>query len=419
MNYLSLSQQAAGFALALTVLTSAAHAQFGELSAGPLALAAPVSGIRVDGDLSDWPDDHQRLPLLNEFGVYGRTDLEGTDLTSSQDFNATMMVGYDYGEDMLYVAVKVYDDVLFMDGDSVYRDGIEIYVSDLSAGSSPVQHRVATSRDNPMSGNGGRWRNGGDHLAYEWRGAVVNEGRAVPLNEGTVIGFDVVAVDNDGQGNTAWVPWGPPVRGKFGGNDKVGRVLLAPSGLASGEMQNLATVLGAFNRSHEHGLQALEDHEAEFEQMIERLVEHNADGAGRHAAMFAARLATQIASAASASAIASAEASIAQMDTPPPPMAPVHRMISVTSSSDEDSTTSQVINILGACAMILAIGFTVSLIRRSGAGGGDDEGGPGATALEDRIAQIEARMTDTQDVMIALSEKLDRIDEGGSKGDTT
>ena len=35
----------------------------------------------------------------------------------------------------------------------------------------------------------------------------------------------------------------------------------------------------------------------------------------------------------------------------------------------------------------------------------------------DNVApQIEARMTDTQDVMIALSEKLDRIDGRGSKG---
>jgi hypothetical protein len=38
-------------------------------------------------------------------------------------------------------------------------------------------------------------------------------------------------------------------------------------------------------------------------------------------------------------------------------------------------------------------------------------------AMDERIAQIEARMTDTQDVMIALSEKLDRIDDRAVKGD--
>ena len=37
--------------------------------------------------------------------------------------------------------------------------------------------------------------------------------------------------------------------------------------------------------------------------------------------------------------------------------------------------------------------------------------------MDERIAQIEARMIDTQDVMIALSEKLDRIDDRAVKGD--
>ncbi|MDA0337687.1 MAG: hypothetical protein O2782_21180 [bacterium] len=60
------------------------------------------------------------------------------------------------------------------------------------------------------------------------------------------------------------------------------------------------------------------------------------------------------------------------------------------------------------------IGFTVSLIRRSGRGRNEDS--DAATAMDERMAQIEARMTDTQDVMIALSEKLDRIDGRGSKG---
>lgn len=39
------------------------------------------------------------------------------------------------------------------------------------------------------------------------------------------------------------------------------------------------------------------------------------------------------------------------------------------------------------------------------------------TAINERIAKIESRMTDTQDVMIALSEKLDRFDDQDRKGD--
>ena len=63
------------------------------------------------------------------------------------------------------------------------------------------------------------------------------------------------------------------------------------------------------------------------------------------------------------------------------------------------------------------IGFTVSLIRRSGRGKNEDS--DVATAIDERMAQIEARMTDTQDVMIALSEKLDRIDGRGSRSQDT
>ena len=81
----------------------------------------------------------------------------------------------------------------------------------------------------------------------------------------------------------------------------------------------------------------------------------------------------------------------------------------------EDSALIIIVEILGGCAIILVIGFTVYLIRRSG-GGGDPEA---VAAMNERIAQIESRMTDTQDVMIALSEKLDRIDDRDRKGDET
>ncbi len=69
----------------------------------------------------------------------------------------------------------------------------------------------------------------------------------------------------------------------------------------------------------------------------------------------------------------------------------------------------------GGCAIILAIGFTAYLIRRGGRQPAPDP--EAAEAMDERISRIESRMTDTQDVMIALSEKLDRIDDGGRKGD--
>ena len=43
---------------------------------------------------------------------------------------------------------------------------------------------------------------------------------------------------------------------------------------------------------------------------------------------------------------------------------------------------------------------------------------PGRGVLEDRLAEIERRLTDVQDVMIALSEKFDRWEERSRRVDT-
>ena len=105
------------FAVALAWLTAAGP----PLSAGTglpdhLALALPVTGITVDGDLSDWPRDMPALPIRNEFGAYGATDTEGTDLGTSADLSPSFRVGYDPGRQLLHVAVEVRDDMLHATG---------------------------------------------------------------------------------------------------------------------------------------------------------------------------------------------------------------------------------------------------------------------------------------------------------------
>lgn len=144
MTYLTLPRLWTHVALALAVLCGAAGAQLGFphgiLAAGNITLAVPLSDIHIDGDLSDWPEEMQRIPLRNHFQAYGPTDLDDVDLDSSDDFSPSMMVGYDDDEDLLYVAVVARDDQLHMYVDEVYRDGIEIYVSGLSEGSSPWQY---------------------------------------------------------------------------------------------------------------------------------------------------------------------------------------------------------------------------------------------------------------------------------------
>ena len=57
----------------------------------------------VDGDLSDWPADLIRYPILFQEA--------GAPLRSAADFSGSFRVGYDPAENALYIAVEVADGV--------------------------------------------------------------------------------------------------------------------------------------------------------------------------------------------------------------------------------------------------------------------------------------------------------------------
>ena len=69
---------------------------------------------------------------------------------------------------------------------------------------------------------------------------------------------------------------------------------------------------------------------------------------------------------------------------------------------------------LAICLVILAAGavhwVNTYLGQRGSAGARDAAAGRGAD-LDERLDDMERRLTDVQDVMIALSEKFDRWDE--------
>jgi hypothetical protein len=240
-----------------------------------------------------------------------------------------MMVGYDDEEDLLYVAVIARDDRLPMERTNHLRDGIEIYVSGLGPGSRPAQYRLETSTDRNSADaiSFGAWRNEGDSRLFEWPGKVLDGRHPLELEEGALIGFDVVAVDNDGYGNTTWVPRGPAVGGKVGSNDRVGRLLLAPEGMSAADRKVLPSVLDAWNGGHENGLRILRNIDLrdienleglgdQIEALVEQLTEHGLEESGPQAAIVAARMAGHIAAAAAqAGAIASAEMRMAQVET--------------------------------------------------------------------------------------------------------
>lgn len=73
---------------------------------GAVAVAVPVEGITVDGDLSDWPA-LQVYPIRQNTEAYGPTDLRGVDLDTSQDFSPALfrrnndLLTYEWGLQLL------------------------------------------------------------------------------------------------------------------------------------------------------------------------------------------------------------------------------------------------------------------------------------------------------------------------------
>jgi len=74
---------------------------------GAVAVAVPVEGITVDGDLSDWPDGLPHYPIaLGKELHYKSRDIV--------DFRAAFQVGYSINENALYLAIKVEDESIII-----------------------------------------------------------------------------------------------------------------------------------------------------------------------------------------------------------------------------------------------------------------------------------------------------------------
>jgi formylglycine-generating enzyme required for sulfatase activity len=231
------------------------------------AVAVPVRGITIDGDLKDWPVAMPRqsiLKLLTGVGTYGSGELEHADLSTSPDLSVVFTAGYDLKEQLVYLAVIVRDDKLVVGNTShLDTDAVEVYIDglhserriprpegnpwsekiDLSA--LPVQQYVAIpgpgkiygskSDTNPvlMAGDVRRtrtrmaFRREHDITTYEWAIQVfdVYPDRPTKLEPGKRIGFDLAVADRDVPASSLpgviepekdrldWIYWGPKWNG--------------------------------------------------------------------------------------------------------------------------------------------------------------------------------------------------------------
>ena len=172
---------------------------------GAVALASPVAGITIDGNLSDWPAGLPRYSINHP--DYGRIPTGPTDLS------ATFRVAYSPTDTLLYVAIESLDESHHAnDGTGVYLD-----FEHPEIGREVSQYYVYGNRN--YIGKGESEDDiqvvrvvSGDTLRCEWAFKLgrLADSPIGPL-PGTVIGFDVIAVDEDGDEFPSWVAWG---RGK-------------------------------------------------------------------------------------------------------------------------------------------------------------------------------------------------------------
>ena len=221
---------------------------------GRTAFAVPLSGITVDGKLDDWPDGMAVFTPRENTDVYGATDLSGTDLDASSDFSPSFRVGYSVETQKIYVAMEHRDDRVQVARHNVRAtDSGEINLAGLlhvppycyslvppgggyfEAGNPAVYHEHLDDEKSAESvGTQAVFGRSGDVSVYEWALTALGESAEDPveLRPGRIVSFDVVAVDNDGPGDTsAWIAW-TPNRGKHQ-PPNVGRLILADGPLGT------------------------------------------------------------------------------------------------------------------------------------------------------------------------------------------
>ncbi|MFA6108775.1 MAG: two-component regulator propeller domain-containing protein [Candidatus Latescibacterota bacterium] len=226
--------------LVVIVLVAVALSRPAAAHNGAVAVAVPLRGITVDGDLSDWPANLRSYPIaLTEYGVSPK---------GPEDYQGSFRVGFDPEAAVLLVAIETHDDSHVIDrtpSRSWYtEDGCELYL-DPAHGERSVaaQHSLrgvqAPGQAQAATGPSARvgWSAANGVVRYEW--AVQLEGlSADSLRIPRTVGLDVVLCDRDEDGSFSWMAWGPGA-GKPGRADLRGDVVLIPDagspGLLHGE----------------------------------------------------------------------------------------------------------------------------------------------------------------------------------------
>ena len=202
---------------------------------GSVAIAAPVEGITVDGDLSDWPEGMRAYPIA--------LLAQGDRLDNERDFQGILRIGYDEEGHALCLAVEVRDESVVVGGTRAApgrgQDGCRVWVDGAHTGEAQESYYVsasgarllATAADTTVARVAVQRTAHGTQ--YEWcirmQPAGRQPGRASPV---TGVGMAVDLIDQDEDGSLARMGWAPDL--KVHPHKSLGDVVLPGSAGGSG-----------------------------------------------------------------------------------------------------------------------------------------------------------------------------------------
>ncbi|MEL6803335.1 MAG: serine hydrolase, partial [Bacteroidota bacterium] len=204
---------------------------------GYIAYIYPITGITIDGNLSDWPAEVQFHAM--ESVHYG----DGID--GPEDGEAKWCAGYDAQAGVLYVAAQMRDDDYVKTPDNSHYTSHDFQVLYLDPEHSPdgsgviayeidEDHRKIVEQEMlsfyPQVKNASfdqvelQIKRQGNVITYEWKVQVSGE-----LLPGRVIGFDYAAFDIDSEQDHVMLTWGSRGGDKFMNANRIGDLVLSTS----------------------------------------------------------------------------------------------------------------------------------------------------------------------------------------------
>ena len=193
----------------LLVLTSLLLAGTISINAhnGAITYAYPLSGIKLDGSIDDWPADVQKY-VIEQLEV-------GAPVENKDDLMADFRIGYDGALKTIYIAVVVNDQSMVVgEANRVNwdtHDGAELYLDvNHHHSQSEITQYAVYGPIRRVYGFKQDWKGvemassvQGNTRIYEWAITLEEE----LLNVGT-IALDVVVIDKDQDESFSWVSWG-------------------------------------------------------------------------------------------------------------------------------------------------------------------------------------------------------------------